>query len=142
MSFEHKYFTDGESAFHLPVWKQIVDTVHDDLDAFSYADEQARRQRYAQDEMGLKHPKNGSFIRIKDDGTIEAFNNKHTGLRIVGDRIQLFGDHVQLIGHETQVVSSPNASHVNGTPMDGNYPVFRQKGLTESMKTLIEGGED
>lgn len=142
MAFEYKQFSDGEVSFRLPKWKQIIDDIHDELDTFRFEDETHKRQTIQEDEVGLKHPKNKSFIRIKDDGTIEAFTGYGTGLRIQpNETLQLFADRLQLIGREAQLETSPNASHINGKALAGDYPIIKQKGLTEKSKELIKGGE-
>lgn len=132
LAFEEKLYPDGESTFAPPKWRKTIEQIHQNIDGYSFEEETTRRRTISEDEIVMKHEKNGSYIRIKDDGAIEAFTGYGTGFRIGNNEsFQLFSDRIQLIGRETQVSSSPNG-------FEKSYPVIEKKGLTESFKTLAE----
>lgn len=142
MAFEHKRFSNGEASYRPPYWKKVVDDIHESLDAFDYQTEKTQRQSVQEDEVALKHPKNQSFIRIKDDGTIEAFTGYGSGWRIKpNETVQVFGDKIQLIGRETQLETSPNASRINQRSLDGTYPVRNTYKKDRTLKQLIDEEE-
>lgn len=142
MAFDYKQFIDGEPAFSLPYWKQVVDDVHNKAGSYDYNEDKLRRQKIQENEIALRHPNNDSFIRIKDDGTIEAFAHDGAGLRLTSkNTIQLFGDKIQLIGRETQVEGAPNASAINKKGLAGQYPVKHVYQTPEDTRALILEGE-
>lgn len=135
MAFEYKYFPDGDAIFELPKWKRVIEQIQQDIEPVSYIQNEEKNREFQENEVGIKHPKNGSFIRIKDDGTIEAFTAYGTGIRIKTDHTsQLFSDRVQLIGRELDIRSSPNGTNLNGEVIgQGTYQSFPyKKGLTQS----------
>lgn len=135
MAFEYKFYQDGDAVFELPEWKKTIEAIQSNLIPVSYQESETTNRSFQENEVGLKHPTNGSMIRIKDDGTIEAFTAYGTGIRIRTDNTsQLFSDKVQIIGRELDIRSSPNGSNLNGEVLgEGTYQSFPyKKGLTES----------
>lgn len=142
MAFDKEVFTDGESTYEVPYWRKIVEKVSTNVGTFSYDEEFLRRRKIQEDEVGIKHPKNNSFIKIKDDGTIEAFAGNGSGIRINPDEsMQLFGD-IQVIGNKFQGISQKNESIFNGNKLSGDYPSLEEKGLSEELKNLKKEVED
>lgn len=138
MAFEYKLYPDGDVVFELPLWRKTIESIQSNLVSVSYTENELDNRTFQEDEVGLKHPVNGSMIRIKDDGTIEAFTAYGTGIRIKKDNTtQLFSDRVQIIGRELDIRSSPNGSNLNGEVLgEGTYQSFPyKKGLTESFLT-------
>lgn len=133
MAFEYKQYTDGENNYRLPKWRKDLEELEASIDSLSYSRRLEEDETIKEKEVGIKHPTNGSFIRIKDDGTIESFTGYGTGLRISPDEsIQLFSDHVQVIGKEAQFVSRPNHSSINNKKLFGAYPSLKEKGISSS----------
>lgn len=133
MAFERKYFADGESTFRVPKWRKDIEKINAGIDTFSYQEETERRNTIKENEVGIKHPTNGSYITIRDDGTIEAFTGYGTGMRISKDEsIQFFANKFSFIGNDMEFISRPNAIHANGKPVNSEYPVFQKKGLSKS----------
>lgn len=131
MAFEHKQYADGENSYRLPQWRKDIESLRMNIDSLSYLDRMKNDETIKENEIGMKHPTNGSFIRIKDDGTIEAFTGYGSGFRLTTDEsIQFFGNHIQMIGKETQLVSRPNQTNLNGETLAGGYPSLKEKGLT------------
>ena len=131
MAFEYKQYTDGENTYRLPKWRKDLEKLETNIDSFSYEGRIEEDMQIKEHEVGIKHPKNGSFIRIKDDGTIESFTGYGTGIRISSNEsLQFFGNQIQVIGKEAQVVNRPNQTTVNGNPLFGEYPSLKEKGLS------------
>ncbi len=132
MGFEYKYFDDGDATYTVPAWKRIAEKITATNEATDYAAYLSEKTTIKEDEIALRHPTNGSFIRITDEGTIEAFTAYGTGLRIRANHtLQLFGDQIQSIGREVNLLASPN-----GTPLETAYPLTEEKGLTRSFLSL------
>ena len=144
MAFEKKIYPDGDSIFSLPKWKQIAEEIEAGLKPVSYEKNEEQNRTFQEDEVGLKHPVNGSFIRSKDDGTIEAFTAYGTGMRInTNNTSQLFSDRVQIIGRELDIRSSANGTNLNGEILgEGTYASFPyKKGLRKSfLSSASENG--
>lgn len=144
MAFEYKFYPDGDAVFELPFWRKTIESIQSNLGPVSYEENEVKNRSFQENEVGLKHPTNGSAIRIKDDGTIEAFTAYGTGIRIKTDNTsQLFSDKVQIIGRELDIRSSPNGSNLNGEVLgQGTYQSFPyKKGLTVSfLKTAKTDG--
>lgn len=118
MAFDKDLFRDGESTYDTPYWRQTVEYIDANVDTFSYEEEFKKRRKIQEDEVGIKHPKNDSFIKIKDDGTIEAFAGGASGIRIHPDnRMQIFGD-IQLIGNRVHGITPKNQTVFNDISSD------------------------
>lgn len=138
MAFDKNVFNDGESAYEVPYWRKVIENVSANVNTFNYQDEFIKRQTIQENEVGIKHPKNNSFIKIKDDGTIEAFVSNGSGLRIRPDEtLQLFGD-VQVIGNSFQGITKKNESSFNQEQLSGGYPSVVEKGHTQALRDLQE----
>lgn len=142
MAFDKEIFADGESTYEVPYWRKVIEEVSTNVGTFSYNKEFLKRRKIQEDEVGIKHPKNNSFIKIKDDGTIEAFAGNGSGIRINPDEtMQLFGA-IQVIGNKFQGVTQTNESSFNENKLSGNYPSLEEKGLSQELKDLKEEVED
>lgn len=142
MAFDKELFADGESTYEVPYWRKVVEEVSANVDTFSYEEEFKRRRRIQEDEVGIKHPKNNSFIKISDDGTIEAFAGNGSGIRIKPDETMQFFGSVQVIGNKFQGITRKNNSSFNENQLSGEYPSLEEKGLSEGLKELkkeVEG---
>lgn len=138
MAFDKRVFTDGESSYDVPYWRQVIEHIDTNVDTFNYKEEFAQRRRIQENEVGLKHPNNNSFIKIKDDGTIEIFAGDGGGVRLFSDnRLQLFGN-IQIIGNSFQGLTPENQASFNTDKLSGEYPDIQEKGKTESFKRLFE----
>lgn len=144
MAFDKKVFADGESSYDVPYWRKAIEEIEANLDTFSYRKEAERQRRIQENEVGIKHPTNNSFIKIKDDGTIEAFAGESAGIRIKSDEsLQVFGD-IQLIGNKFQGITPVNEASFNDQQMTGDYPSLHEKGKSQGLKDLmkeLEGGD-
>lgn len=142
MAFEYKRYTDGEQSFRTPEWRKQIEKIRAQNGNLSFYDKAKEQSLISENETVLKHPENGSYLRMADNGSIELFSGFGTGIRISPDEnIQFFSDHLQFIGKEIQVVSHPNASNINGSPLDGQYPSVYKKGLSSSFLNLTKAGE-
>lgn len=142
MAFEHKRYTDGEQSFRTPEWRKRIEKIRAKNGQLSFSEKMKEQSEVSQSETVIKHPKNGSYLRLSDDGSVEIFSGFGTGIRITADEsIQFFSDHLQFIGKEVQVVSHPNASNINGKPLGGKYPPVYKKGISESFLNLQETGD-
>ena len=142
MAFDKNIYKDGESTYEVPYWRKVVEEITSNVDTFSYKEEFEERRKIQENEVGIKHPKNDSFIKIKDDGTIEAFAGNGSGIRINADEtVQVFGN-IQMIGNEVQGVTRINESSFNGNQLSGEYPSLKEKGISEGVKKIkkeVEG---
>ena len=127
MSFELKRFSDGEESFAIPEWYRQIEKIEE---SFSRdLSEKLVETEYRPDEVGLKHPTNGSYIRIKEDGTIEAFTQYGTGIRIGSNNtLQLFGDKIYQISRDNSIESNPNSMSRNSESYFESYP--KRRGLS------------
>ena len=133
MAFESKYYPDGDIVFHTPDWRKKLEEAAALFGEVSYSEEEKRKHSFQEQEVGLKHPQNGSYLRINDDGSIEAFTAYGTGMRInPNNTIQLFSDRVQLIGRELDIRSNANGTNLNGEVLGkGSYQSYPyKKGLS------------
>lgn len=126
MAFEQRTFKDGEVTYKTPQWKKDLNTIENMVGPTNF--NELDNQRNAQeDEVGFKHPTNGSYFMIRDNGDIEMFTAYGTGIKISSDNIlQLFGDKVLQVAREPQFVSSPNYAIQN--EVYESYP--KTKGLS------------
>lgn len=132
MSFANKVFIDGEWIYNTPKWKENLEYLENDLKELDFTE---TNKRFLSDEVGLIHPTNGSYIRLKDDGTIEAFNSYGTGIRINNNNsIQLFADKVQSISKNFDVQTTAN-NKINHSVYE-NYP--NEKGISLDTLTRLE----
>lgn len=137
MAFDRKVFTDGESSYEVPYWRKVIEEIDTSVDSFSYSEEFSKRRKIQEKEVGLKHPNNNSFIKIKDNGTIEMFSGDGGGIRLHPDnKVQLFGD-IQLIGNNFQGLTPQNQASFNNDEFGADYPSLQEKGKTESFKKLL-----
>lgn len=115
MAFESKYYSDGDIVFRTPDWRKKLEAVAADIGEVSYLNYEQKKRNFQENEVGLKHPENGSYLRINDDGSIEAFTAYGTGFRInTNNTSQFFSDRVQIIGRELDVRSNANGTNLNG----------------------------
>ena len=137
MAFDKDVYADGESTYEVPYWRKVIEEVSTNVDTFDYQEEFDKRRRIRENEVGLKHPNNNSYVKIKDDGTIEMFSDSGTGIRVrqTGD-IQFFGD-FQFIGSKFQGITRTNEASFNGEKVSGEYPSIEVKGLSDELKDLI-----
>ena len=139
MAFEDKKYLDGEASFKTPLWRRRIESAHAGIGELSYSEMLKEQRTFQQNEVGLKHPTNGSSLRITDSGAIELFTGYGTGIRISNNEtMQLFADNIQLIGRETKISSQPNETNVNGKQLAGDYPSLSKKGLTDSFLDLLK----
>lgn len=138
MAFDNKVFTDGESSYEVPYWRKAIEYIDVNIDTFTYEEEFQKRRKIQEKEVGLKHPNNNSFIKIKDDGTIELFAGDGGGIRLHSDnRLQLFGN-IQIIGNTFQGLTPLNQAVFNEETLSGEYPDVQEKGRTEGFKKLLD----
>lgn len=140
MSFENKHFGDGEVTFSVPAWRRTLEELDAGIGPTDFQ-KNAEKRHIQADEVGLRHPKNGSFLRIADDGTIEAFTAYGTGLRIKRDHtIQIFADRLQAVGRTVDVHAGPNGGLKHDKPF-ASYPETR--GLSfEALEAIRAAGRD
>lgn len=106
MSFAKKVFQDGEWSYDTPQWRINLEKLEEDMKPINFRED---NKHFGSNEVGLRHPENGSYIRITDDGSIEAFTAYGTGLRINADNsIQVFSDKIQNISKEFDLNTTPN----------------------------------
>lgn len=142
MAFDKELFRDGESTYEVPEWRKTIERVSSEADKFDYEKEFKRRRMIQENEIGLKHPKNNSYIKIKDDGTIEAFAGNGSGIRINNDETMQFFGNIQAIGNKFQGITKKNEASFNEEAASGQYPSLEEKGLSEDLKTLIKEMEE
>lgn len=136
MAFDKEVYSDGESTYEVPYWRKTIEYIDANVDTFSYEKETELRSKIQEDEVGIKHPKNDSFIKIKDNGEIEMFVGTSSGVRLKNDgSIQFFGDS-QFIGNKFQGITKSNESDFNGEKLSGSYPSLRDKGKSDELVNL------
>lgn len=136
MAFDKELFADGESTYEIPYWRKVVEEVSTNAHKFNYTEEFEKQKIIQENEVGIKHPKNNSFIRIKDNGTIEAFAGNGSGVRINTDETMQFFGNVQIIGNKFQGITKLNETNFNENQLSGEYPSLETKGLSEELKKL------
>lgn len=106
MAFINKVFQDGEHSYDTPQWKLNLEKIEQEIKPTDFVE---KNRSFSKDEVGIKHPTNNSYIRITDNGTIEAFTAYGTGIRINTDNtMQFFANKIQQIGKELDFHTSPN----------------------------------
>lgn len=124
MSFVNKIYRDGEWTFNTPEWYKNIELIEIDNKPTDFRE---NNKQFGPNEVGLKHPTNGSYIRITDDGSIELFSQYGTGIRIGSNNsIQFFGNNIQPISKEFEVETSAN-NKIQHTVYE-TYP--KNKGLS------------
>lgn len=136
MAFDKEIFVDGESTYEVPYWRKVVEEVSTNADNFNYSEEFSKRRKIQENEVGLKHPKNNSFVKIKDDGTIEAFAGNGSGVKINPDETMQFFGNIQVIGNSFQGISQKNEATFNAKSFGDNYPSIKEKGLSQKLKDM------
>lgn len=105
--------------------------------AFNIKESFAQEAQPSDDDIVLSHPKNGSNIRIKDNGTIQFFVEGNTGLKINPNTstISAYGDNIALASETINF-------HTNSDGLIWNYTPFNRS-LANPLKelmTLLPGG--
>lgn len=135
MAFVTQVYEDGEWAYDTPQWRSNIEQLIEDAKPISFRSD---NKQFNTQEVGLKHPENGSYIRICDSGAIEAFTSYGTGIRINHDNtIQIFADKIQQISKEFDVHTTAN-NKINNNEYK-TYP--KDKGMSlDTIRRLEETG--
>lgn len=143
MAFEDKHFADGETTFNPPKWRQEIEQLKNNIGKQTFSKNKDRTQ-FSENEIGFRHPTNGSFIRITEEGDIEAFTAYGTGFRLsAGNSFQVFGDRVQIATRKLEFQTSPNGAQWNESGLKedvyASYP--KMKGITvETLEKIKQSG--
>lgn len=140
MGFEKRTFEDGDITFDIPQWRKNIESIRKSTEK-NYLKETQKSSRITEEEVGIKHPKNHSYLRIKDDGSIDAFAENGAGFRFTSDkRLIFFADRIQFIAKQVENITSANGLVSNGYVLNesGIQEFPRKKGKTNSLKELIK----
>lgn len=109
-AFVGSKFIDGDKDWDAPKWRLLMDKEVIDGESINHAKEQETHQYIAENEIGLKHPKTGAVIKLKDDGAIEIFANEDTGIRLDPNEnaIVLYGDVIHTVSKDMHIHTQPH----------------------------------
>lgn len=143
MSFENKRFADGETTFQPPEWRARLEGIKNGIGKTTFSKNQSRK-KFSENEIGLYHPTNGSFIRLTEDGDIEAFTAYGTGFRLSSENsFQVFGDSVKIATRSLEFQTTPNGANWNEAGLNESvYPSYPKiKGIApETLEKIKEAG--
>lgn len=103
-------FADGDKDWDAPKWRLLMDKEMVDGGTIDHEKEQEAHQYFAENEIGLKHPKNGTMIKLKDDGAIEMFVNEDTGIRLdpKENAVLIYGDMIHMVSKDLDIHTKPS----------------------------------
>lgn len=102
-------FVDGDKDWDAPEWRLLMDKEVVDGQTINHAREQEVHRYFAENEIGLKHPKTGAMVKLKDDGAIEFFVNEDTGIRLdpKENAVIIYGDVVHMVAKDVDIHTRP-----------------------------------
>ena len=108
-AFVSTKFIDGDKDWDAPEWRLLVDKELVDGQAIDHSKEQEQHQYFSENEVGLKHPKTGAMVKLKDDGAIEIFVNEDTGIRLdpVENAVIIYGDAIHMVSKDMDIHTRP-----------------------------------
>ncbi|MEI4281662.1 hypothetical protein [Tetragenococcus halophilus] len=144
MAFEKRIFQDGDTEYSLPRWRRIIEDLTRNDAGHDFIEELNQDKKIDEKDITLKNPLSDSYIDLKKNGDIDIFSENGTGIRFVGDRVEIHADKLSFITKNLETHTNPNGVSFNGEVMNkGGYNSFpRRKGKTESLKKMIRGEED
>jgi hypothetical protein len=103
-------FIDGDKDWDAPEWRLNLDKELTDGQPVDHEKEREAHQYVAENEIGLKHPNNGTTIKLRDDGGIEMFVNEDTGIRLdpKENAIILYGDVIHTVSKDLLLHTRPD----------------------------------
>lgn len=141
MGFENRIYDDGDIEFDIPEWKKNIEEIEKISKPINFLEEESQDRLLNKKEVGLKNLQSDSFIRIQDNGTIEAFTSYNSGIRMFRDGgVQIFGDKIQMIAKELDIITTANGTTINqniiGKDVLNKFP--RKKGKEKTFLELIK----
>lgn len=108
-TFVNKVFGDGDKDIYLPEWAKVLQKESVNSSKMNLEREKQKQKFIAEDEIALKHPSNGSVVKVRDDGAIELYVNEDTGMRFdpVDNSITFYGDSVHFASKEMRIHTKP-----------------------------------
>jgi hypothetical protein len=103
-------FVDGDKDWDAPEWRLLLDKELVDGQSVDHSKEQESHRYISENEIGLKHPKNGTIIKLKDDGAIEMFVNEDTGIRLdpKENAVLIYGDVIHMVSKDLDIHTRPH----------------------------------
>ena len=103
-------FVDGDKDWDAPNWRLVLDNELTDGEAMDFERERDKILYMAENEIGLKHPKTGTTLKLRDDGSIEMFVNEDTGIRLdpAQNAVLIYGDVVHMVAKDVDIHTRPH----------------------------------
>lgn len=124
--FEYKGFSDGDRLYQVPEWKKWVEK--ESIRKKKIQERIAEKAKIKTDEIGLKHPKTGASLILKDDGGIEIFSGDGSGILMEKGRVIVSGEELFLSSASMEFQTLPNNVYMNGEPI--GLSASKRKGLS------------
>ena len=141
-AFTGKTYLDGDKDWDAPKWRTLLDNELVDGEEVDFEKQRQVDYYIAQDEIGLKHPKTGATVKLKDDGSMEMFVNDDTGIRLdpVANAILFYGDVIHTVSKEMNIHTKPHGFSWNGHSLNPALQYEDEKIAFPSFKA--ENGTD
>lgn len=132
--FEYRGFSDGDRLYKVPEWKKWVEEAEYDVDGLMKMQE--KKSRIKKNEIGMKHPKTGASILLRDDGSIEILSGQGTGIVLEKGRLTMVGEEMLLSAESIQYQSGTNQIYMNNVPAGENSGMRKgwSPGILEEMR--------
>lgn len=124
--FEYKGFSDGDRLYQVPEWKKWVEK--ESIRKKKIQERIAEKAKIKTDEIGLKHPKTGASLILKDDGGIEIFSGDGSGILMEKGRVIVSGEEMFLSSASMEFQTLPNNVYMNGEAI--GLSASKRKGLS------------
>jgi len=107
--YVNETYRDGDKELYMPYWKQILEGEVTNHRTVNLESERQSSQEIHENEIAMKHPKTGSVIKLRDDGSIEMYVNEDTGIRMDPNEntIIFYGDVIHMATKETRIHTKP-----------------------------------
>jgi len=129
-------YTDSSKQDNLS-WRERIKETREPFDPDERMEEE---KRPSEDDIQLTHPENKSIVRIKDDGTIEAFAGKELGFKVDPqyNAITFFADKFNVVSSDTHIQTDDDGFRWNYCPLNQDMKdPFREVVTTRRFGTQV-----
>ena len=113
--FQYKGFSDGDRLYQVPEWKRWVE--NESIGKKNIQERLRERSLIKSDEIGLRHPRTGASIVLKDDGGIELLSGDGSGIIMDKGRVIISGEDLFLSSSSMEIQTMTNDIYMNGKPI-------------------------
>lgn len=133
--YEQRHFKDGESSYLAPEWRRKLEKL-EPVRRRPLKERARQSMRIKEDEVALKHPLTGAYVKLGDDGSIEMADGKGGGVRILNGEVHLMGNMLVVQAQESRRFVPAHREWVNG--QGSSVHGWKDQGLTDEIVKMTE----